>query len=101
MKGNDYMDRLTRTDTRNNGYTHEEVMDSEIDLGECMQKLAEYEDDSIILNELTSIIESWRLETRFRNDDETGDYVKGYKNGYDKAIENVLQAIVDHQIINK
>lgn len=38
------MKRLTRTDTKYNGYTHQEAISSELDLGECMQRLAEYED---------------------------------------------------------
>jgi hypothetical protein len=60
----------------------------------AIRRLQEFENASITIKEVTDIIESWRLKIRFRNDNETGDYVKGYKDGYDKAIENVIKAIV-------
>mgnify|MGYP000936395942 CR=1 FL=1 len=41
------MKRLTREDTKFNGYTHEEATKSELDLGECLTKLADYENTKL------------------------------------------------------
>jgi hypothetical protein len=38
-------------------------------------------------------VEGYKLVAKYRNDDETADYIKGYKTGYDKAIENILESI--------
>ena len=41
------MQRLTRGNTKFNGYTHNEAIESELDLGECLTKLSEYEDTKL------------------------------------------------------
>lgn len=41
------MKRLTRENTKFNGYTHEEAIKSELDLGECLTELASYEDTKL------------------------------------------------------
>lgn len=42
---------------------------------------------------MTEYIKSHRLVAKYRNDNESVDYVKGYKEGYNKAIENLLDDI--------
>lgn len=43
--------------------------------------------------DMEEYIKSFRLVAKFRNDDESADYIKGYKDGYNKAIENLLNNI--------
>ena len=42
---------------------------------------------------LEAYIKSNRLVVKFRNNNESADYVKGYRNGYNQAIQNLLNNI--------
>lgn len=42
---------------------------------------------------METYIKSNRLVTKFRNDNESEDYVIGYQNGYNQAIQNLLNNI--------
>jgi hypothetical protein len=51
--------------------------------------------DTIVDKEKLTIeyIKSHRLVAKYRNDDESVDYINGYKDGYNNAIENLLNNI--------
>lgn len=72
------MERLTRTDTKYNGYTHEEAMLSEMDLGECMTRLAEYEDTGLTPGELYGMTDTIHSLVK-RNDKQYKELQKAIK----------------------
>ena len=57
------MNRLTREDTKFNGYTHEEVITSDLDLGECLTKLAAYEKTGLEPEEIKDMIKAYNRES--------------------------------------
>lgn len=74
------MNRLTRKDTEFNGYTHEEAITSDLDLGECLTKLAAYEDTGLKPEQIKELIKEYNkystLSAHYEQLEEQGLLIK-------------------------